>query len=196
MKLSELFVLAREILPKGSGYFFLALFYLFCAAGYVDSSDATPSVETAIQLVDHGTFAMTELGHSDRMFYTHGKAGCTYSKMGITFPLLYTVPVLLAKMLAPLFPDKRLLIGFLVSLINPIITACIILLLYVFFRRRHGIPHAIAIIAVAGLGTLLLPYSKTCHREPLQALCLLGSFVFFYGPVFACWNIHFGWATD
>lgn len=152
-----------------------SLGYLLSAAGYVDHWDAKPSIDTARALVERGSLAVLEpvTPSENFTFYMSNEWG-RFSKMGIIHPLLYVLPVLLGKAAHSVGFPERTATDILVSLVNSVLTALMVALLFLWFERR-GQPRktAIALALVAGFATSLWPYAKTCLREPAQALCLV-----------------------
>lgn len=154
-------------------FFAVFLAYFLLAAGYVDTIDASASIESAKALVERGSFAVIDKGATPFLYYV--KDGKAYSKLGLTHTLLYLLPVLLGKWFSPWLVNETVAIAFFVSLVNPIITALIVALLFTFFRNQNqSTKVSLTLSLFAGFATLLFPYSKTCHREPLHALLLVG----------------------
>jgi hypothetical protein len=172
---------------KGALTFFLLLtiFFLFCASGYIDTIDATPSVATAKSLLENGNL-IVDVPSPDRTVYFRSQSSdgkkVWLSKMGLLFPVLYYPMVVAGRSLSLVLNlPEDYLIGFFVSLVNSLITALIALCLFYFFTKR-GFEHktAMGLAALAVTATLLFPYAKTCQREPLQALLILCAFVGLY----------------
>jgi hypothetical protein len=158
-----------------------AVVYVFLAAGYIDTGDADPSYYTARALLERHSFEVRP-PWPDSQFYRWIGGGGWVSKMGLLMPLLYLPGVWLAGTAHALtgLPEP-LLAHFLISMVNPILTACLIALLDATLHREGwDSRRSLGLAAVAGLATLLLPYSKTAHREPALALCLLGGLAFVY----------------
>ncbi len=145
------------------------------SAGYNDSIDATGPLLTARSLVETGDFGLRPL-YPNTMVLHEGRYGAWYSKMGL-LPTVLDVPLVLAASWISRagLPEARVL-DFLLSLLNPLLTAWLLALVYGFFRRTHSKTESLWLTTALGAGTLLLPYSKTCLREPLQALCLVGAY--------------------
>src|SRR3989338_3340593 len=112
----------------------LAIYLLF-ASGYIDAVDASASIETARALVDRGSLRATP-DQVDYDYYARTPGVCCYSKMGWVYPVLYTPAIAAAKLLRHLDPGRRIE-GFLVSLVNPILTALVVWVLFLFFARSH-----------------------------------------------------------
>ena len=100
-----------------------------------------------------------------------GRGGYLYSKMGVTLPLLYLPSVIVADQISALLSYPTVL-HILISLTHSLMAALLATCFFVFFRvQRSNLASAILTLIVFG-SSLLLPYSKTCHREILQALLL------------------------
>jgi len=153
-------------------FIFLVVIFVNLAAGYVDTVDADPSIETAQALVENQTL-FVEPANADPALYTKGLRGFV-SKLGIAMPVLYIPAVLISKGLLNFFPvSEHRLIQFLISLINPVLTALLLSLIFASFRAKgHSLGMCLFIIFCVGFATFLLPYSKTAHKEPAQAVCL------------------------
>lgn len=155
---------------------FLAIF-LFSAGGYLDTADAEPSLNTARSLFYNSSFRIHG-DHLDGRYYLSFKNGTYLSKMGLLIPLLYLPAVAAADRLGHTEEQRRFWQSVLASSLNQIVSAMIAVLLYLFFRRRETPRYkALLITSIGVLGTLIFPYSKTAHREPLQAFFLLACFV-------------------
>ncbi len=161
-------------MPKKIGFIIIAI-YLFFGSGYIDFFDATSSIETALSIVENGRLG-TEIAHP--LLYKQGRYGYWYTKLGLSLPVLYLPSVLISKFFSRLGISEKIFRHFLISLTNSLITAFITILIYVFFRLKVEHKKALFWAIIGGFGTGLLPYSKTTLREPLQALCLLGAFIF------------------
>lgn len=100
--------------------------------------------------------------------------------MGIGSALLYLPWVALAETLDKLFRLQKFpIVEFFVSLTNAFITAWILVLLVRYLAvKGFSDREAVFTATLCGFATLLFSYSKTCQREPVQALCLLGMIVF------------------
>jgi hypothetical protein len=170
--------------------FFLSLWftYIICAAGYLDTIDVLPSLDTARSLLDNHTFE-THPREPEWWLYKITKGGKFYSKMGLTMPLLYMPGVLLGRFLSKTTgTQEEMATGFVISLVNTGLTAATISLLYLFLSFE-GTANALAISLVFAFGTFLFPYMKTCHREPFEALCLTAVFVLpFIALKKGCWG--------
>jgi hypothetical protein len=157
--------------PKLYLFSFSLFAYLFCAAGYIDTIDAEASVQAAKALLERGSLRIIDEPIS-AVEYTVKRDG-QYSKMGLTPIVLYLPVVAAAKVLTYCGGTERLCTAFLISLVNPILTALLLLVLFEFFCSQGYSPSStLRICLVAGFCTLLLPYSKTAHREILQAVGL------------------------
>lgn len=161
-------------------YFPLGMFllYFFTAAGYVDTIDATPSVETARALYQRGTLSFPSSHSWPTVFQpAPQKPGDFVSKMGLTFPLLYFGPTVIGLNLGTTLQSQNRWIEFFVSLVNPLLTSLLLFFCYsIFLAKGFSNKRALALSFLLGTTTLLWPYSKTCQREILQALCLVGMF--------------------
>ncbi len=156
-------------------FFFWAAALCLLTSGYNDSVDATAPVATAHALVDSGELGVRPLVPNAMLFH-EGRNGAWYSKMGLV-PTALAVPVVLAgAWLTRAGLDEKRAEDFLLSLVNPVLTAWLLALVYAFFRRRRSREESLWLTFALGAGTLLLPYSKSCSREPLQALCLVGAY--------------------
>ncbi len=155
--------------------------YLFLAAGYIDTIDADASVELAKSLVEKGSVRLSP-AHPDPVLYARVGSGPApfVSKLGLGTALVYIPSVLAAKGITRITSlPISLVLPFLVSLTNCFVTALLVAFLAIYFLdRRLAEKEACLLALVAGFATLLFPYSKTCQREPLQALCLVGLVVF------------------
>lgn len=177
-------LLKYEAHPKHCAVFFTfaisLVAYLGCAAGYIDTIDADPSFELARSIVERGSLLLHP-SQPDLLLFADStvKPGTYASKMGVGTALLYVPWVLLAKPLASLSHIPfEVIARFLISLTNSFVTAVIVALLMFFFAERgFSYTQAVTLALIVGFTTLLFPYSKTCQREPLQALLLLGTFV-------------------
>lgn len=156
------------------GFSFL---FICLASGYVDTVDADASIKTAKALwFEHQLGLPFE--NSGQSFAYQGLDGLYYTKMGLGTPLLYLPAVALADFLK--FTGIRFdrLLEFFVSLVNPFLTALIAFFFFKIFSRVRSPRESLFLTMLVVMASLLLPYSKTCHRETLQALCLLGAFWF------------------
>lgn len=167
----------RELFPAGetaAAFAAASLLFLFTASGIVDTIDADASIETARSLFRNGSWRV-DLPQADPLLFAPLPGGGQGSKLGLLFPLLYLPAVALAAALAaPLGLPPSLLEKLFVSLVNPVVTALILAVLFAISRSRGASRSAASLFALAGvLGTYLWAYSKSCHREPVQALLLL-----------------------
>jgi hypothetical protein len=176
--------LKYEAHPKECAVFFTfaisLVAYLTCAAGYIDTIDADPSFELARSIVERGSLLLHP-SQPDLLLFADStvKPGTYASKMGVGTALLYVPWILLAKSVAYLSPAPfEVVARFFISLTNSFVTAGIVsLLMFFFIERGFTRTRAATLALIVGFTTLLFPYSKTCQREPLQALLLLGTFV-------------------
>jgi len=156
----------------------MALIYVIAGAGYIDTVDADPSIETAKALFFNQkllTFPMN--AHTD--FYFRKREGGWYSKLGLSTPVLYLPVVALANVASHFTGlSGKSTTDFLISFFNAFVTALIITLLYLCLARFCPESTARLVAFIFGVGTSLFPYSKSAQREPLQALSLLGVFIF------------------
>ena len=148
--------------------------YLFTACGYVDTIDAEASIEAAKALVDHGSFGIY-VSSANPVLFAKGKDGRFYSKLGILMPVLYAPLVKAARALSTqLDLPESVLIHALVSFLNPLLSSLLIGLLFGVLRSSGcSFKESIYLAGTAAFTTLVFPYSKTSHREPIQALFLL-----------------------
>jgi Dolichyl-phosphate-mannose-protein mannosyltransferase len=167
------------------------LIYLICAAGYSDTTDVEPSLDTARVLLERGTFKIfpgppntffarqwKERG-PDTYLYARSPSKGWYSKMGLSLPVLYVPAVWGGNFLSRWTHAPELTIRFLVSLMNAFFLSLTAALVYFFFRIKKYAKTPAALVAFSlAFATQLLPYSKMCHREPLQALTITATYVF------------------
>ena len=160
-------------------FLFVAAVYVLSAAGYLDTIDADPSLDAAKALLDRGSFRFFP-DRIDSRIHTRAKDNGCFSKLGLAMPFLYIPAVILGRGAAKLLGRKaETIVRFLVSLVNSILTAANIALLYFFFLETGSSPEvARAIALTTAFATLLFPYAKTDHREALQGLSLTGTLVF------------------
>jgi hypothetical protein len=167
-------------LGKYSGKSFFALItaaYLLCASGYVDCVDALPSIDMARSFLSEGSLEVSSRP-LEGTFYGTNAQGKTFSLMGFTYPILYLPAVILGQFAGAERRDR--VTYFFVSLVNPLLTAILVCFLYLMLVRWGFAPRSAGWIAIAmGFATALFPYSKTCFREPLQALCLFSAWAFY-----------------
>lgn len=157
---------------SNAAFFAVSLAVLLAlAAGYVDTSDADASIETARALITRGSFR-AEPAQPDFQYYAHTAGECCYSKMGWIHPILYAPVLALVKLSGLGELQKWRVESFFLSFVNPVVIALLMLLLFVSFRRHQNTRAAAVIVWATTLGSLLVVYSKTSHREPLQALLL------------------------
>ncbi|MCB0405691.1 MAG: hypothetical protein KDD51_12990 [Bdellovibrionales bacterium] len=165
-----------------TAFLFVLAIYLVTAGGHVDTIDADASIETAYAILHNGTLA-THPQQPDPMLYRETPSG-EISKMGWVLPIVYLPYVVLSKCLSVVLPiPERLFSEFLISFVNSFLTLAILLFVYMHLRwSGHQSSQATFICLVLGLGTLLFPYAKTVHREPLQALLLVALAVTVFHP--------------
>lgn len=155
-----------------------ALLYLVSAAGFVDTIDADPSIETAKSLLDSFS-PFVRIPYANPHLYARHPNGTVVSKLGLTTPILYLIPVALGREISDRFQlTEKVAIDFCVSFVNSFVTAAIVTLLFLFFREYLSPGSAAFLAFLVAFSTLLFPYAKTAHREPLQALCLLSAYFF------------------
>lgn len=148
------------------------------SAGYVDTVDAEPSLETARALLDSGTLA-THPEKAYNIVYARAadfpQSRAWYTKVGLGMPLLYLPALVLGRALYRL-TDWNLdsCERFFISQVNNVLTALLLTLFFVYGGRSLG---AFVCTLALGVGTLLLPYAKTCHRETALALFLFLTFI-------------------
>jgi len=178
----------RVAFPKTIHIFLLAFgVYFFSAAGYVDTVDALPSIDTAFALLRTGGLQVPRPEASLRK--THYCANETlvpgktvyFTRMGLAVPALYLPAVgfeLGVKKITGVTANLHLP---LISLVNSFLSAILVALLFWFFLGR-GFSHVDACLlsSIAAFATLIFPYAKTCHRESLEALCLTTTLVAVY----------------
>lgn len=149
--------------------FALLLFFVLFGSGYVDTSDADASIETARSLIERGSL-LARPAVPDFQYYAR-TSECCVTKMGWIHPLLYAPPLWLASKIP--FAERWRLESFLLSFVNPMISSLIVLFLFQFFRKKHCDGVAALVSAGSFAASILLPYSKSSHREILHALLLL-----------------------
>ncbi len=160
-------------------FFAVALIYSLLGSGWPDTVDATPSFLTAKAIVEHGELGFQADGNTTSEFLVRkGIDGKLYSKLGLIMPLLYVPAVIVEKTLNLFLHYHPDVLGlFLISFCNGLITAALIALIFLFFRRREASFEWAAIIALTmGFATYLFPYARGTSREPMQALCFFGCF--------------------
>jgi len=155
------------------------LSYLFSAAGYIDTLDADPSLETARALYGRLSFNLMP-GIRHEAFYHYQHRGALITKLGLTMPILYLPAIAISNWThAHWGYSQKRVEELVVSFINPILSAAVVGLLFSFLRLEGLALEKAAFFAyLAAFATLLFPYSKTSQREPMQALCLLGFYLF------------------
>lgn len=171
-----------------AGVFLIALFaYLGNASGLVDPTDAEASIDTARVLYERGTLKIFP-GPADTYFhYDYDQSGPNnffygrspdngwYSKMGLLMPVLYLPAVIIGKSSVK---HGEFVLRFLISLVNSLVGATIVLTIFLIVRRYATERWALTLAFTVGFATLILPYAKFCHREPVQALALV-SLIYF-----------------
>lgn len=162
----------------------LLAIYLTVAAGHIAEFDAYASIETAKALIDRGSFRVVESKYLVASHFALDAHGGGYTRLGLVHPFLYIVPVLVGRGIAGWAgTSEDFTIGFFVSLVNCFVTVAIVTLFYCFLRRRGDRKgSAVLVAATLALATALFPYSKKVDREPVQALFLLGTFLFSCHP--------------
>lgn len=160
------------------GFLFL---YLFFAAGYIDTIDADPSLLLAKSLYQGKGFYLEPQDPTPVLYApAFQRPGYVASKLGVGMALVYLPWVAVTEGVnRVLGPHPYPILEFLVSLTNAFVTAWLLVFLFSLLMKR-GFSEGRALFAtvLCGFGTLLLLYSKTCQREPIQALCLLGLLAF------------------
>lgn len=78
-----------------------------------------------------------------------------------------------------LFHLRKLPSAFFTSLINPIVSALIVVMFFLYcFQISESHKNALTGTLVLGLGTIIWPYSSTYWTQPIVTLCILSSFYF------------------
>ena len=153
-------------------------FYLLTASGHFYAVDEETLYVQAESIVERGTIAVPRGAWG--MVLSPGSIdsdGPAYS----IFPPGQSVAALpfylLGRLVVPAFPEgqRGFVLRLAVGLLNPLVTAATVALLYAFVRRL-GYRGAVAagLAAIYGVATLGWPYSRTFFAEPLTALLLLG----------------------
>ena len=102
-----------------------------------------------------------------------GRFGLEYGRYGLGLSLVAVIPFVLAKPLATA-GDAEQVLEAAVSTSMPLITAGLIVALYLLARRLGAGPVAALFVAIGGVaGSFLLPYSKEFYSEPLAALLVV-----------------------
>ncbi len=160
--------------------FALFLVLSLCGAGYFDTIDAEASFETARALYNDRSFYSDPL-RPDGMLYAQRADGQSVSKLGLALPVFYLAPVALGAWVAQLLhlPERETQ-EFLITFVNPLFTALLIFLIYTYARSWSRRRAALGLSLILGFATLLFPYSKTAHREPLLALTLFACALAFH----------------
>jgi hypothetical protein len=168
--------------PRPALALFLAFlgFYLLTASGHFYAVDEETLYVQTESIVERGTIAVPRGAWG--MVLSLGSRegdGPAYS----IFPpgqSVAAVPFyLIGRALTPLFPagQRGFVLRFAVGLLNPLVTAATVALLYALARRlgyRGAVAAGLAICY--GVATLGWGYSRTFFAEPLTALLLLASF--------------------
>ena len=164
---------------------FTALFaiYMLTFRGLLAYADEQSLVAATESLAKRGDLQTDQLSwtvwaHGWLSQDTPGVGGHIYSKKGLGLPFLLWPFWMLARVVPQVGHVHALF------LFNPVVCALAAVLILAIVRR-WGYSESAALLfgALAGLGTLLWPYSKTLFQEPASALALIVAVYFVSGDL-------------
>jgi len=155
-----------------SVYLFFLMVCLVITGGRIASSDGLTMFYVTQSLVENGDIAVPD-GNT-----VVGTDGRRYSRYGVGMSIAAIPFYLAGKLAAAVAPEKveSLVQRGAVSVTNAFVVAGVCLLFFAFCLRLR-FPRRFSFLLTVGLGvgSVLLPYSKSFLSEPMQALCLLGA---------------------
>jgi hypothetical protein len=179
----------------GCLFVLLLALYLLSASLRIDSGDGETMYRVAYSLVTGQRLAIpveprtadtfgawgevepVELFEGGDGYGLWGPDGRYYAKYGLGWSLAVAPLCALGQALAPLLPGATE--GFVtraaVMLLNPLLTAGAVVLLFHLARRLYPASLAVTLALLYGLGTIAWYYAKSAFSEPLVTLLLLGA---------------------
>ncbi len=148
----------------------MASLFLLLHEGAITVSDGHSMYETTEAIVERGAIDVPASAG------VPGRDGKYYSKYGIGLPALSILPYVAARPVAQKLGGVRgeTLEQAAVSVTIPLITAMLVVAMYLLSRRLRGSVRSSLLVAIGSVaGTFLLPYSKDFLSEPLTALCMV-----------------------
>lgn len=148
----------------------MACLFLLFHEGAITVSDGHSMYETTKAFVERGEIDVpADAG-------VRGPDGKHYSKYGVGLPAISILPYALARPVARSLGGSRgeILSQAAVSVTIPLITAALVVALYLLARRLRASTRSSLLVAIGSVaGTFVLPYSKDFLSEPLTALCMV-----------------------
>jgi hypothetical protein len=148
--------------------------YVFSAKGYVQVVDTGATLDTAEEIVSHGSIGLPP-GEGNAF---PGRDGKTYSKYGLGWPIVFLPFVATAHVVAKVaHRPEPYVAGFFVSFIN-VGSALLMLAAFARVLKNFGVDRrrATLLLLALGLGTLCWCYAAHDFSEELQAALLLWAF--------------------
>ena len=145
--------------------------------------DGRATLATSRSLLTHQTLAIDLQFASDEGFGPRAKIGVdgrAYGKAGLGLPIVEMplVAVALAISRFAAVPETQAIAAIL-SLLNPLLTACTVILVFRLCRSLEcPVPAALSVAVAYAFGTLAWVYAGVDGTEPLQALCLVLALLF------------------
>jgi hypothetical protein len=137
--------------------------------GVIVGYDGQTMYAVTESLVERGTVAISAEWNT-----LPGRGGLQYSRYGPGLSLAAVVPYVLARPFAVLSGHRAEVLAAAVAWLMPLISAALVVALYLLARRLGARVGAALMVGVGGVvGTFALPYSKEFFSEPLAALCLV-----------------------
>jgi len=161
--------------PLALFFVFMTSIYLMTASGHLFSRDEVAMFFMARSLVQEGHFGVPQNINTGG-----GKLaldGTYYSPYGLGQPLV-SVPFFLLGQWLTERTSFRYLAAFFVSFTNSIVTALTLsLILGYFLSLGYGRLASVLTTVVAGLTTIIWPYSRFFFSEPVVMLCQIAAFL-------------------
>jgi hypothetical protein len=143
--------------------------FLVFQSGILTGYDGQTMYAVTTSMIERGTFSVSEQWNT-----LPGRGGLEYSRYGLGLSLVAAIPYVLARPLAQLTVERDAILAAAVGSIMALISAALVVALYVLARRLGArVGPALLIGVGAVVGTFALPYSKEFFSEPLAALCLV-----------------------
>ncbi len=172
--MKSLLAWAKQISPNALLLVFFFALYLFTMSGSIRFGDESEKYRVAQSIVERGDLAIRPTVMRSNI----GVGGRSYSSYELGQTLLEVPFYLIGKIALRFFPtpDPNWLTELFVGLLNPLITALTVVLLFqtgrlLGYRTRT----ALALAGAFGFATIAFPYSRSFTREPLLSLLILFS---------------------